>query len=124
MNSSFCLKCAEIEELLWRMVRGVFHFSFIKVPNWLYRAMLDTVGPAVIRMARVALVFCLWLAVVFSPVTLAIKLDFSAWPCLVCVGWMILAIAGSIWGRAYLKRRMKDSPWDPPSLPATVGATQ
>lgn len=107
MNSSFCLWLADIEEMLWRMVCGVFHFAFHRLPEWVYRTLLDTVGPLTIRLIRVLVVFALWLAIVFSPVIIAAKLSLPSSGDMAAAAWLVLALIGSIWGcyRLAKKRR-------------------
>jgi protein-S-isoprenylcysteine O-methyltransferase Ste14 len=105
MNSSLYLWLADIESMLWRMVRGVFHFTFLRLPEWVYRTLLDVIGPAAIRLVRVIVVFCLWLAVVFGPVALTLKFEPPLWVRVIAAVWLVLAIAGSIWGRSRLAKR-------------------
>lgn len=105
MNSSFCQWLAEVEELLWRMIYGVFRFTFQRLPEWVYHTLLDTVGPAAVRLTRVLAVLCLWLAVLFVPAICLGKLGGPFWGTCGVLAWLALAITGSVWGRAYLVRK-------------------
>ena len=107
MNSSFCLWFADVEEALWRMIRGVFRFTFHRLPEGIYRALVDTVGPATIRLVRVLVVFCLWLAVVFGPVLVAVTFRLPLWVCAGTAAWLVLAIIGSSWGHSCLARKRR-----------------
>jgi thiol:disulfide interchange protein len=105
MNSSFCLWLADIEDTLWRMVQGVFHFAFLRLPEWVYRTLIDTVGPATVRLFRALAVFSLWLAIVFGPVIIATKVSPPFWGDVCAAAWLVLAIVGSIWGRYRLTKK-------------------
>jgi len=107
MNSSFCLWLAEVEEVLWRMIRGVFRFTFQRLPEWVYRTLLDTVGPAVVRLIRVLAVLCLWLAILCVPAFCFGNLGGAFWGTCGVLGWLALFIAGSAWGWAYLVRKRR-----------------
>jgi hypothetical protein len=107
MNSPLCLWLADFEEGCWLMIRGVFRFTFIRLPEWFYRTLLDTVGPATIRLIRVLVVFCLWLAVMFGPAVGAIKFKLPFWGGVGAAAWVALAIIGSVWGRACLARKRR-----------------
>ena len=67
MNSSFYLWLVEVEETLWRMIRGVYRFTFQRLPQWVRARCVETVGPAAVQLIRVLAVLFLWLAVVFVP---------------------------------------------------------
>ncbi len=105
MESSVYLWLVEAEDALHRMTRGVFRFAFGRLPAWAVEALLGTVGPVAVRLARVLAVFALWLAVVFGPAALAAEVGVPFWPGLGVAAWTALALAGSFWGRACLARK-------------------
>jgi hypothetical protein len=106
MQSSFCLWLADVEDGCWRMIKGVFRFAFHRLPEWVYRTLLDTVGPVTIRLIRVLVVFSLWLAVVIGPAIGVAKLNLPFWG--VCATtWLVLAMIGSIWGRNRLTKKRR-----------------
>ena len=106
MNSkSLCLWLADVEDALWRMTAGVFRFVFHRLPEWIYRTLLEIVGPVVVRAVRVLAVLCLWLAVLLWPAFMAGFLTRSAWGFVAAVTWLSLAASGSVWGLYYLKKR-------------------
>lgn len=106
MNSPLCLWLAEVEDGGWRMIHGVFRFTIIRLPEWVYRTLLDTVGPATVRLIRVLIVFSLWLAIVLGPTVAVAKLNLPYWG-LIGSAWTVLAIAGSIWGRYCIVRKRR-----------------
>lgn len=104
MNSPYCMWLADIEDMLRLMIRGVFLFTFRRLPEWVYRTLLETVGPITIRLFRVFVFFLLWLAVVFGPAVAVAKLHLPLWG-LLAAAWLALAIIGSTWGRLYLAKK-------------------
>ena len=109
MNSALCMWLADLEDRFLRMTTGVLHFAFHWLPSWVLRTLLETVGPAVVRMIRVLVALCLWLAVLFSPAAAAIAFRAPFWVDLGGVAWLAMAIAGSVYGlyRVVKKRRAK-----------------
>jgi thiol:disulfide interchange protein len=107
MHSSVCLWLADVEDGGWRMIRGVFRFAFHRLPEWVCRTLLDTVGPVTIRLIRVLVVFTLWLAIVFGPVLIAAKLSLPSWGKMAAAAWLVLALIGSIWGRYRLAKKRR-----------------
>jgi hypothetical protein len=105
MNSkAFCQWLAEIEDELRRMIRGVFQFTCRRLPELVARVLFETIGPAVVRLCRVLVVLCIWLAILFGPVVVATNLGLP-FGFLGGTTWLVLAIIGSVWGRRYLARK-------------------
>lgn len=114
-----------LEDLLVKMIIGVFRFIFVKVPGEVYRAFVRWF-PTLVRFAKVVALLGVWLSVTFGPC--AVSLQFSGWEtswfpwripvpqiyqdhaliwrwC--AVFYTVLAICGSIWGALYVRRRRK-----------------
>jgi hypothetical protein len=87
------------------MTAEVFRFTFHRLPEWTIRTLVETVGPAVVRAARVLAVLCLWLAVVFGPIIAAPLLRAPLWGDAAAAAWLALAVTGSVWGLYRLKKR-------------------
>jgi hypothetical protein len=107
MNPSLCQCLAEVEDLLWRMIRGVYRFTFVRVPEWMYHTLVDTVGPVTIRLMRVLVALCLWLATVFGPSIATFKIVGGFWGGVAALTWLALATSGSIWGASYIRKKRR-----------------
>ena len=57
----------ELEEALRRMIGGVFLFFSDWLPTWIYEFIINGLWPVMIRLARVSLLLCLWLSILFCP---------------------------------------------------------
>lgn len=114
-----------LEDLLIKMIIGVFRFIFVKVPGELYRSLVRWF-PTLVRFAKVVALLGVWSSVTFGPC--AFSLQFSGWetswfPWRIpvpqiyrdhaqlwnwCAGcYTALAVCGSIWGALYVRRRRK-----------------
>lgn len=110
MESEFCKWFAGVEETFWRMTRGVIHFAFVHVPQSTCRALVDVVGPAVVRMARAGLALALWLAVLLLPCLLFARIGgLFGWT--TAVLWLALGIGGSSWGLSRVVRWREITWW-------------
>jgi hypothetical protein len=105
MNSALCLWLADVEDALERMIRGVFRFTFQRLPELAYRLMIETIGPVAVRLMRVAFFLCVWLAVVFGPGILVLPLSAPASLAHVVMSWTCVAMIGSVWGLYYLRKK-------------------
>jgi hypothetical protein len=112
----------EAESVLVRMIVGAFHFTLVRVPQFLYQTALSCV-PWAFKAARVLALLAVWAAVVAGPAAAALAVDshFDPPPAVapaiawcrghaaacraVLWGWSTLAAAGSVWGVLYLRRR-------------------
>jgi hypothetical protein len=104
MDSSFCQWLKQVEDEFRGMTAGVFRF-IPRIPSWVCYTLLDVVGPVTIRLFRVAGVITLWLTVVFGPVVLAGRAGVASWVWELIAVWVIMALVGSVWGRARLVRK-------------------
>jgi hypothetical protein len=114
---------AGIEAAFTRMIVGVVRFAFVKLPcglrdvadglvAWLV-PVLGSMARVAIRVARVAVVGAVWLALVVGP------LGVSLWwlqPADVTVHlsaalWVVIGLAGSVWGIAR-RRHAQEETWD------------
>jgi hypothetical protein len=102
MNSSLHEWLCHLEDCLHCMIRGVFRFLIEGLPKWIYRFLVETVGPVAVRFSRVVALAFIWLLVVFGPPYVC---GFGGWWCLTSLTWMMLAIAGSIWGLQNIRKR-------------------
>jgi hypothetical protein len=107
MNSSFYQWLVEVEDSLLRMIRGVFRFVVEGLPTWIYRVVVEMVGPLAVRLSRVAGLACLWLVILFGPIAFTCNCGLHGWWTLFSAGWISVAIVGSLWGlhRAVTKRK-------------------
>jgi hypothetical protein len=105
MNSSLCSWLADVEDSLWRMVLGVFRFTFLRLPEWIYRTLVDVIGPATVRFTRVLIAFSLWLTVLIVPAQFAYRLP--SWGGILAFTWVCVALVGSAWGRSQIARKSR-----------------
>lgn len=105
MNSTLCSWLADVEDSLWRMVLGVFRFTFLRLPEWIYRTLVDVIGPATVRLIRVLVALSLWLAVLIVPAQFAYRLP--SWGGALAFTWVGLALVGSAWGRSHLAKKRR-----------------
>ena len=98
---------SEIEDALSRMIQGVFRFIIDGLPRWIYRVVVETVGPVVVRASRVLVLSCLWLAILFGPLSITIGCDLPGWCGYGSTLWLGLAIVGSMWGLNRLAKKRK-----------------
>lgn len=106
MGSALYQWLVEAEDSLLRMIRGVFRFVSVGLPQWIYHYVVDTVWPMTIRMMRVMGLAYLWLMILFGPLASDLMFTLPSWWGCCSVAWTGLAITGSIWGlnRAVRKR--------------------
>jgi thiol:disulfide interchange protein len=102
MNSSWHEWLCHAEDCLQRMNRGVFRFLIEGLPKWIYRFLVETVGPLALRFLRVVALAFIWLLIVFGP---PYVFGLRGWWCLTSLTWIILAIAGSVWGLRNIRIR-------------------
>ena len=87
------------------MIEGVFRFITEGLWEWVYRFVVDTLGPVTVRLARVTGLGCLWLFIVFGPAMVGARFGLPWWWGFGCVAWMALSITGSIWGLRRIVKR-------------------
>jgi hypothetical protein len=116
----------DLEDLLLRMIRGVFLFIFVKLPRWTYETLLDWL-PTGVKFVKVCLLAALWLSLLAGPALLgyfwmaiatrlsgvgiplsgALRL-YNERPLLYTTAgilWGLLALTASVWGIWHVKRR-------------------
>jgi hypothetical protein len=98
MRTAFYLWLVEAENSLLLMNRGVFRFVIEWLPRWIYRFVVETVGPVAIRLCRVSGLGFLWLMILFGPYILACVCGLPGWLMFASLAWVVIAITGSIWG--------------------------
>ncbi len=86
-----------IENVLWRMLTGVFRFAFIVLPQSI-RWELGRISPTLLKLARVMGLLLCWLAVVSLPTVLCVVYQPGTLWLLASLVWSAVAIAGSAWG--------------------------
>ena len=116
---------AFLEDLLVRMIVGVFRFIFVKLPSELYRA-LRRWFPTLMRVVKILILLVAWLTLVFGPLFGSLHRAGSAKMWLpyeitvpafylrhaqlldaLVLGYSAIAVVGSIWGAVYMRRRRK-----------------
>lgn len=113
-----------VEDLLIKMIAGLFRFIFVKVPTELYRAVLRWF-PTLVQMLRIGGLLMFWLAAALGPCVVMLQFSgraFENWPRIpvpsmyemhseiwqaVVGSYTVLALTGSLWGVLYLRRRRK-----------------
>ena len=118
---------AWLEDLLIKMIVGVFRFIFVKLPSEFYRALVLWF-PTLVRLLKVASLLIVWLTVTFGPIAVALRsddlgptrpLDLISAPeaatshselwtwC--AVAYTAVALCGSVWGAMYVRRLRKQA---------------
>lgn len=108
----------EVEEALRRMIGGVFLFFTDWLPRWIYEFIMSGIWPVMIRLARVSLLSCLWLSILFCPFMPGLVFNLAWWWICGSMAWLAMAAIGSYWGLKRLKARRKAAkspPLAPPS---------
>ena len=100
-----------------RMLRGIFRFTFVRVPVWIWE-----VSPTWLKVGRAIGVISLWILLTFGPASVAMMTEKgrnSLLPLALVRGyegcgraanvgifaWSVLAVAGSAWGLMNLRKR-------------------
>jgi hypothetical protein len=115
----------EVESLLLRMIAGVFRFTFVRTPRFLYDLVVRCL-PWGVKIARVLILLVIWVAIVFGPAYWVYVLEEQPTPWAGPLGavvrwfrehralghigltvWTVLALAGSVWGAIYIRRRIR-----------------
>lgn len=113
------------EDLLVRMICGVYKFIFIKLPTEAYYTVVRWF-PTLVRLIKVAFYLAILMASIFLPAVMAMNrqgiIEPSGWFVIPVPDWYLdhpaiwdavaycystLALIGSIWGAVYLRRRFK-----------------
>jgi hypothetical protein len=84
-----------------RMIMGIGHFVTWKLWAWAGRQLL-LLGQVAVKAGRVAAVFAFWAALTFAPPVLLRRTELGL---LLALAWTTLALAGSVWGALYVRRR-------------------
>lgn len=113
-----------VEDLLIKMIAGLFRFICVKVPTELYLAVLRWF-PTLVRMLRICLLLAFWLVAAFGPCIVTLQFSgraFETWRHIpvppiyethseiwqaVVGSYTVLALTGSLWGVLYVRRRRK-----------------
>lgn len=115
----------ELQNLLTRMILGIFQFILVKLPTEICRALVRWF-PTLMRLIKVCALIVVLLAILTGPMCIMLShrrdllrsypyaaraADFYAsheGPCDSAVWiWTVLALCGAIWGALRLKRRKK-----------------
>ena len=110
----------EVEEALRRMIGGVFLFFSEWLPRWIYELIISGIWPVMIRLARVSLLFCLWLSILFCPFLPGLVFKLAWWWMCGSMAWLAMAAIGSYWGLKRLRTRIKAAK-NAPLLPPSAG---
>jgi DNA-directed RNA polymerase subunit RPC12/RpoP len=113
------------EDLLVRMICGVYKFIFIKLPTEAYHTVVRWF-PTLVRLIKVAFYLAILMASIFLPAVVAMNrqgiIEASGWFVIPVPDWYLahpaiwdavaysytaLALIGSVWGAVYLRRRFK-----------------
>jgi len=110
---------AWLEDLLIKMIVGVFRFICVKLPSEFYRALVRWF-PTLVRLGKVLSLLTIWLVVTFGPLALSMNTDppdlvssvstepsrpeFWKW---CAVSYTAVALCGSVWGAMYVRRLRK-----------------
>ena len=97
----------DVEDVLVRMIAGVFRFMVDGLPTWIYHFVVDTLGPVAIRLVRVLGLAFLWLTILFGPLAIGCFFSLPSWWGLGSMAWMALSIGGSVWGLNRIVRKRK-----------------
>jgi hypothetical protein len=92
-----------LETLGRRMIIGIGRFLTHVLPDWLARQ-LAHLGRIAVKSVRVLAVLAVWGALTFSPLLLLAWLEHPL-PVVLGLTWAALALAGSLWGALYVRRR-------------------
>jgi hypothetical protein len=96
----------EVEDSLVRMIRGVLRFAQ-ECPARIYRFVVETACPVVIRACRVLVLACIWLMLLFGPFVLGCACRIGGFWTLASLSWVFVAITGSVWGLKYSTKKRK-----------------
>jgi hypothetical protein len=107
MNTPFYVWLVEVEEALWRMIRGVFRFVSEWLPTWLFHVIVKGIWPVCVRLTRVVFVACIWLGIMFTPLTIGFACKLPWWWRFGSTAWLGAAIVGSMWGLTRLAKKRK-----------------
>lgn len=113
-----------IEDVLVKMIVGLFRFISVKVPTEIYRAVVRWF-PTLVRVGKIGALLAFWLIAALGPCLVTLQFAgvlFEGWTQLVapnlylshpgiwqavaCI-YTALALSGSVWGVLYVRRRRK-----------------
>jgi tetratricopeptide (TPR) repeat protein len=117
----------QLEDLLSRMIRGVFRFTFVRLPREVYEAVIRWF-PTAVKLLKVLGLLAAWLLLTFGPVAWVLGngawvspdvgpplawyyAHRTPWDVALCL-WSAVAIIGSVWGVARLRRKGRLPPID------------
>src|SRR6266446_149328 len=66
----------ECETLLTRMIIGIFRFSFVRLPCWIYESTLQF-APTLVKAIRVLVLMAVWLLVAVVPAVIGLCFSWS-----------------------------------------------
>ncbi len=115
----------DLQELLLRMLVGIFQFIFIQLPTEIVHTIIRWF-PTLIRLGNVIVLFALWLGAAFGPLALSLCREGREFPWMspplpvpefylhhaavfdhTLVAYTILALYGSAWGAVRIRRRRR-----------------
>lgn len=128
----------ELQELLIKMILGIFQFILLRLPQAIYRALVRWF-PTVVKVAKILVLAAVWLLLAAGPLFLIMNIqgpllawrsfelplpDFyvrhaDAWNYAV-IGYTLLALYASIWGALYVRRRRKQAREDRASANSSI----
>lgn len=110
MNSESQSVLKQIDAALVRMHMGILWFIGHRIPE-LIRALIREFREVVFRLARIAVLGGLWLAVTFGPLAAFWHYSVYSWVGVLGLTWMVLALTGSVWGLYRLAGDMAVPTW-------------
>lgn len=115
----------DLQELLLRMLAGIFQFIFIQLPTEIVQTIIRWF-PTLIRLGNVIVLFVLWLGAAFGPLALSLCREGREFPWMspplpvpefylrhaavfdhTLVAYTILALYGSAWGAVRIRRQRR-----------------
>lgn len=114
-----------MEDVLVKMIVGLFRFISVKVPTDIYRAVVRWF-PTLVRIGKIGALLAFWLMAALGPCLVTLQFAGALfesrpqllpapnlylshpgiWQAVVCI-YTALALSGSVWGVLYVRRRRK-----------------
>jgi hypothetical protein len=93
----------QIENVLWRMLSGVFRFTFVVLPRSIGWG-LGRIWPTLVKLGRILGLLLCWLAVVCLPTILCVVYEPGMLWLVASLVWGAVALVGSVWGVQWVFR--------------------
>jgi hypothetical protein len=110
MNSESQSVLKQIDAALVRMLKGIVWFICHRIPE-LISELIREFREVVFRLARIAVLGGLWLAVTVGPLAVCWSHGLCSWAGVLGLTWTVLAITGSVWGLYRLAGDMAVPAW-------------